>query len=379
MSGGPGRLIPARAGKTLAAHSRAPGPRAHPRAGGENNARRGMKYRGAGSSPRGRGKRGGGHVRPFCVWAHPRAGGENTATLIRADDKTGSSPRGRGKLHPIPDPDNGRGLIPARAGKTNHPTGRGSVRRAHPRAGGENAYLRKILMNASGSSPRGRGKRRSGYQIHYAGGLIPARAGKTPLLASSRTRKRAHPRAGGENSDPAYGRALSMGSSPRGRGKRPGRCVLLRRPGLIPARAGKTVPLMAVTFVAAAHPRAGGENVNRVRTAHYTLGSSPRGRGKRSSSPTHETAAGLIPARAGKTVEWQPRRLPERAHPRAGGENSEAILAQIADIGSSPRGRRKLSDGLDQVENARLIPARAEKTLSDLRFYRADRSDLGNP
>ena len=71
-------------------------------------------------------------------------------------------------------------------------------------------------------------------------GLIPARAGKTWWVRGIDATMRAHPRAGGENSDPAYGRALSMGSSPRGRGKR---YALLRGffvGRLIPARAGKT-------------------------------------------------------------------------------------------------------------------------------------------
>ena len=49
-------LIPAHAGKTCSCSHRSARCAAHPRSRGENNARRGMKYRGAGSSPLTRGK-----------------------------------------------------------------------------------------------------------------------------------------------------------------------------------------------------------------------------------------------------------------------------------------------------------------------------------
>ena len=47
--------------------------------------------------------------------------------------------------------------------------------------------------------------------------------------------------------------------------------------------------------------------------------------------------------------------------------------------GSSPLTRGKLGALGDSDDLVRLIPAHAGKTLPDLHFYRADRSDLGKP
>ena len=96
---------------------------------------------------------------------------------------------------------------------------------------------------------------------------------------------------------------------------------LSRVVGLIPARAGKTVCNSPGVLLA--------------------LGSSPRGRGKRGTSPSIRGTGRLIPARAGKTaVDWGTPAA-RSAHPRAGGENEKSLPGdEIAD-GSSPRGRGK--------------------------------------
>ena len=67
------------------------------------------------------------------------------------------------------------------------------------------------------------------------------------------------------------------------------------------------------------------------------------------------------------------------AHPRVGGENATNAPWPNDPPGSSPRGRGKLWPGCPFFVVYGLIPAWAGKTLPDLRFYRADRSDLGNP
>ena len=71
-------------------------------------------------------------------------------------------------------------------------------------------------------------------------GLIPAWAGKTPF--------------------PAAFAALTMGSSPRGRGKHERERRRLLRLGLIPAWAGKTLIGLFGNELYRAHPRVGGEN-----------------------------------------------------------------------------------------------------------------------
>ena len=157
---------------------------------------------------------------------------------------------------------------------------------------------------------------------------------------------------------------LQKGSSPRGRGKllqAEGHALVA---GLIPARAGKTRGHLADTASDWAHPRAGGENAQAIAPAPTPGGSSPRGRGKLKFIYVVIYVVGLIPARAGKTRECYSRGHDVRAHPRAGGENQAGKSILICVAGSSPRGRGKLTCVDDDLKVARLIPARAGKTSS---------------
>ena len=192
-------LIPARAGKTCRCrhpHRAAP---AHPRAGGENPGAWWLPVVAGGSSPRGRGK--------------PSVSGDGHFL-------SGSSPRGRGKRSGRRRRRARRGLIPARAGKTNRLARWQTSRTAHPRAGGENGIMVEQHTGELGSSPRGRGKRCVALDTPKIAGLIPARAGKTARGASSPSPVPAHPRAGGENTSATVQVSVASGSSPRGRGKR---------------------------------------------------------------------------------------------------------------------------------------------------------------
>ena len=193
----------------------------------------------------------------------------------------GSSPRGRGKLSLKHGRRRLDRLIPARAGKTGVRCFRSFRSSAHPRAGGENRLHIVRPLSSVGSSPRGRGKRVGGETDCSALGLIPARAGKTASNRLSQISAGAHPRAGGENPT----------GPPRPASK----------PRLIPARAGKTM----------------GFGTPRSRSA----GSSPRGRGKQGEGSACCPELRLIPARAGKTRSTPAPGTGTRAHPRAGGEN----------------------------------------------------------
>ena len=174
------------------------------------------------------------------VRAHPRAGGENGMMVEAPKPGAGSSPRGRGKRVAPPTPTVSPGLIPARAGKTSSLYGSRSAASAHPRAGGENTFGARIAATAAGSSPRGRGKPSISVFWVPLYGLIPARAGKTYPRNSGHRRSRAHPRAGGENKLAMNVSYSSQGSSPRGRGKPRPRGWGKSPFRLIPARAGKT-------------------------------------------------------------------------------------------------------------------------------------------
>ena len=233
-------------------------------------------------------------------------------------------------------------LIPARAGKTLGRSRRSFPRRAHPRAGGENGRVDPQGRAVVGSSPRGRGKQDRDMRDLGARRLIPARAGKTRGVPGGCQRGRAHPRAGGENPGGHSRQSRRIGSSPRGRGKR--RACTRRKSWqrLIPARAGKTMELSAMMPMRSAHPRAGGENIAVIDAAVALIGSSPRGRGKPSSSPSKNSA--------------------NQAHPRAGGENDGVVEVSPGSAGSSPRGRGKPWSQPKTPASLRLIPARAGKT-----------------
>ena len=375
-------LIPARAGKTLYATRISTPLTAHPRAGGENGDLLDVVCVRTGSSPRGRGKpvddrlhrgrrglipaRAGKTGRPrFHVRqlpAHPRAGGENDGDQARTCLYQGSSPRGRGKLEGVEHEVLGQGLIPARAGKTSGGRSRPGPRGAHPRAGGENSPSRIPPCSHTGSSPRGRGKRWETRVRRPSGRLIPARAGKTTCSWSPRRTRPAHPRAGGENRAADLDPSAPRGSSPRGRGKLSSSSALLMFVGLIPARAGKTAHSSSRRASTRAHPRAGGENGNLTRPSRVHRGSSPRGRGKLSGWIGVMVPVGLIPARAGKTRSGDRRPFRTPAHPRAGGENTIDPGPEIQHDGSSPRGRGKLRRHVGDVGSVGLIPARAGKT-----------------
>ena len=254
-------------------------------------------------------------------------------------------------------------LIPAWAGKTTLRVGQQDRPTAHPRVGEENASSLAMSLALIGSSPRGRGKPIVTLAAFTVARLIPARAGKTPAVASRASGAWAHPRAGGENSVCEELEPPSGGSSPRGRGKPP--MLMLSDPTtrLIPARAGKTSWSRPPTLTARTHPRAGGENNRTSAALRAREGSSPRGRGKPPPARPRRGRQGLIPAWAGKTCPTNPALPSARAHPRVGGENTPPVGALVCVTGSSPRGRGKPRAACCLGQTGRLIPAWAGKTF----------------
>ena len=213
----------------------------------------------------------------------------------------GSSPRGRGALVGDLRVGVGQGLIPARAGSTQDNLQFLSLKRAHPRAGGEHSSPLLATPTRPGSSPRGRGAQGLHRHTGEPRRLIPARAGSTlSRLAASRPLQ-AHPRAGGEHHSTHVRRPMEVGSSPRGRGARRVRPLRPGCRGLIPARAGSTASLDRLDGAMEAHPRAGGEHLVNADDVVTRPGSSPRGRGALPPWPGAGPHRGLIPARAGST------------------------------------------------------------------------------
>ena len=193
--------------------------------------------------------------------AHPRSRGENSPPSPPSSPSSGSSPLTRGKPIRPPGLCGMIGLIPAHAGKTTYRPRGGWNRGAHPRSRGENGQRSAAYFAARGSSPLTRGKPRGQAQRPRGPGLIPAHAGKTSRALSALGNLGAHPRSRGENGTASPQVMCAQGSSPLTRGKRDRLPDLRRKPGLIPAHAGKTRRPCGKTRGSRAHPRSRGENM----------------------------------------------------------------------------------------------------------------------
>ena len=94
----------------------------------------------------------------------------------------------------------------------------------------------------------------------------------------------------------------------------------------------------------------------------WMSGSSPRGRGKPLDAVDESLDERLIPAWAGKTATTMGESLDDAAHPRVGGENFDMAVKGVTPFGSSPRGRGKHQISRSMSTEVRLIPAWAGKT-----------------
>ena len=193
------RITPAHAGKTKVKRGTIDRYGDHPRACGENNLLNWVKSLLSGSPPRMRGK-------PFQTFLlfrymritpahagkttaasgrglaakdHPRACGENELRMLAEAIDIGSPPRMRGKLNPIGSFDSQRRITPAHAGKTLEGPRRGSRKKDHPRACGENDAFPIFAPHSIGSPPRMRGKLTHDNCRVYLPRITPAHAGKT--------------------------------------------------------------------------------------------------------------------------------------------------------------------------------------------------------
>ena len=164
------------------------------------------------------------------------------------------------------------------------------------------------------------------------------------------------------------------GSSPLTRGKRGRSARSQDDSGLIPAHAGKTLSSWTVTRCSGAHPRSRGENRPRSSPHRVSPGSSPLTRGKLSLGMSDSVDKRLIPAHAGKTSRPTPSRTARPAHPRSRGENIQRQLPVELIQGSSPLTRGKQVNRACGGALDRLIPAHAGKTAGLHRGRRGPRA-----
>ena len=194
-------------------------------------------------------------------------------------------------------------IIPAHAGQTNTCLSRRPDRSDHPRACGANSSMPASPTLTIGSSPRMRGKR----------------------TLTRRTRDAScgtdHPRACGANLFCGQPTVLPIGSSPRMRGKPRLRLRRLSMGRIIPAHAGQTPSSRRTCCCRSDHPRACGANGRDAPGCVQESGSSPRMRGKRFRPWRRRSVSRIIPAHAGQTNRNRGTRLEYPDHPRACGAN----------------------------------------------------------
>ena len=231
------------------------------------------------------------------------------------------------------------GIIPARAGFT---------------------PLRSARWDSSWDHPRSRGV----YVEHASGGpdivrIIPARAGFTCRRADTGSPAPDHPRSRGVYTIETCSSTSSSGSSPLARGLPVAQPSVLGGTGIIPARAGFTSLMTTCTKRLRDHPRSRGVYYDQDTREEIRDGSSPLARGLHQARLRRPGLRRIIPARAGFTwASWAC--APGRAdHPRSRGVYSLSRCSASAAVGSSPLARGLPMEASLGTMTRRIIPARA--------------------
>ena len=276
-------IIPARAGFTRSpAPTRSARPD-HPRSRGVYSRLREQIPLVAGSSPLARGLP---FVMPSCLAAvriiparagftlaaenvvsvrgdHPRSRGVYANTTRDGVPIGGSSPLARGLLLPVQVTRGRRRIIPARAGFTPPASARPLPDADHPRSRGVYASGARTTARSAGSSPLARGLPRRANHRGPRRRIIPARAGFTGAKTKLAGLGQDHPRSRGVYHSATGLMSLSDGSSPLARGLRSRGRWAPRPARIIPARAGFTAAGGGGADGQADHPRSRGVYASR--------------------------------------------------------------------------------------------------------------------
>ena len=294
---------------------------------------------------------------------HPRSRGVYCRGRPPSSRSSGSSPLARG----LPGRRHGPGLepriIPARAGFTRRPARSPRRKGDHPRSRGVYPGMSITMIRMAGSSPLARGLRRRRLGAGGARGIIPARAGFTAWTAPWSSTSTDHPRSRGVYGPAPATASSPAGSSPLARGLPHGPLRGLRRPRIIPARAGFTRSCRSAYGDAGDHPRSRGVYQSGGLWIGAVLGSSPLARGLPSHSIQWRDHPGIIPARAGFTRNDHPPLALSWDHPRSRGVYRLRLRAGRREQGSSPLARGLPLDGEQVAVGGGIIPARAGFTL----------------
>ena len=149
-------------------------------------------------------------------------------------------------------------IIPARAGFTPPCDPDIPSSEDHPRSRGVYSPSRRFSVSITGSSPLARGLLLLISQIFASGRIIPARAGFTWCTVGRRRPRTDHPRSRGVYLASSSASPLTAGSSPLARGLQSHHAAEPAFHGIIPARAGFTPIAPSTPASAGDHPRSRG-------------------------------------------------------------------------------------------------------------------------
>ena len=232
---------------------------------------------------------------------HPRSRGVYTEYVVGDTWREGSSPLARG-LRRHPDRRRRRpGIIPARAGFTRSPLSRSLGWRDHPRSRGVYQAVTTEVLEGQGSSPLARGLRVRQIMDASLCRIIPARAGFTARGLPRAARAPDHPRSRGVYHLALTFIVTTTGSSPLARGLLDAPLHRQEPVRIIPARAGFTPADNCPGWTIWDHPRSRGVYARRVIVGKTCAGSSPLARGLRLRLVRGVRRPRIIPARAGFT------------------------------------------------------------------------------
>ena len=189
--------------------------------------------------------------------------------------------------------------------------------------------------------------------------IIPARAGFTPTCRTRPCGPGDHPRSRGVYRICPAPTGQSPGSSPLARGLPVRESRARRRARIIPARAGFTRQRTIQSRRRQDHPRSRGVYSRALRAPSPWPGSSPLARGLLHEAIKFGRRARIIPARAGFTKTDLRRNTRPGDHPRSRGVYRDAGAMPGERLGSSPLARGLLDHDVDVVPAVRIIPARA--------------------
>ena len=218
-------------------------------------------------------------IKGWIVRDHPRSRGVYSHKIVFSENDLGSSPLARG-LHVSAMVSNGLvRIIPARAGFTWYNPPSAPLHPDHPRSRGVYVQMARSCVSRTGSSPLARGLLLPLEIRVWDGGIIPARAGFTGVGNIQVEHFRDHPRSRGVYSPDASPRRTPRGSSPLARGLPRGDRWVGRGRGIIPARAGFTPLFWPSSPERKDHPRSRGVYWNKPGVPSGWSGSSPLARG----------------------------------------------------------------------------------------------------